>query len=306
VTATSWCPTGRTIARAVLGLMGLIGLSSTPSDPASASAAAAPGIQLSAERVPPGREISVILRDWPAAAVLLEVCQTGSPTGSVERCAYGSSASVTTTPGRPASSPLRIEVPGGGCPCEVRATALSGAAIAVHPVEIEGAPRSVVADPAPTKAVVIERSRIVGARRLAEWFGAPVRRTLVLTIRNRSDQPLADIDVSVAAGEADRTLRAFDVPRIPTIPPGETASVRVPVELPVDVGGSYRTEAEASAQSLASTSAARFSTHPWGIVAVLTGVVLALGFRLRRLRRRQRAAAQPSEPGREPVLEEVR
>lgn len=173
------------------------------------------------------------------------------------------------------------------------------------PVELEP-PISLTATevaPGDQTPLIIDDAQLSGGKRLGEWFGAPIQRTLILTLHNRSAEELDEVVISVSAGAAGTAPRSIPVPEVGPLAADGTVIVRVPIELPIGAAGSYRVQAKASASSLPTTAAVEVTTHPWGLIVLLFGAVALLLVRLVRLRRRigrQPSTEAESDPSPEP------
>ncbi|MFC9971102.1 hypothetical protein ACFVH6_09400 [Spirillospora sp. NPDC127200] len=269
--------------------------------PASASAAAPkPGVSVEPGSAAIGTTVRVRGSAWtPGATVQAEVCGAGAVHGSAD-CDTPRAVTAMVAPTGAFEAGLSVGAPPVPCPCAVRVTTLPGAAgapaTATAPLAVPGHPAGpVLKDVTPVRADLVS-AEITGGER-GELFGGGPRRTLVLRVRNAGAEPITDAPLVAGWGAGDVPDTPLTVPRTGTLRPGQTATYRIPVELPrasfgrFVVGGRF-------AGSVPFT--ASFSAYPWGLLganalaALLLLVGVRLAFRRRAARRlRPRTASPP-------------
>lgn len=296
------CVVRARLALSALGTIGALAAAWFVAAPAGASSldatTAAGTVTVTAAAGRPGDRIGVVLSGWPTGAVLVDVCTASAPVGDPGGCAAEHGTSIATVAGRSASGTLVLAAPPLGCPCEVRAgladaTAhrLPGASVAVA---LTGAPVGQADEPALDRPVTLDSVTITGRSTPSSWFGGSERRTLVVRIRNRSDQEVADVSLAVSAGPRDAARRAIDAPAIEPLAAGEARSLRVPVTFDGPVVGEQVVEVRLAGATRSTTRTATLISHPWGVAVAAGGVVVLLAVRLVRLRRRVRVSAAAS------------
>jgi hypothetical protein len=267
----------------VLAVAAVLGLSS----PAPASAFEdGPVVGVSASVVEPGQEVLITSRGWtPGALVNLEVCgQSG--TGGSTTCAVATSTASTADAAGTVVELVEVSVPPVPCPCVVRATA--GDDSATVPITIPGAPMGTLTIAgAPRPADVDVDATVEGSGPWTSWLGASPVRTLVVRLHNPGDAPIDDVELYVTVGKGDDPARIVPAPVVAAIPPGETATYRIPVSLGGLAFGGYAIALEVVGGAEPLVVERQTTAYPWGLGVVLVIVVQAglLGLR-NRLRRR--------------------
>ncbi|MFC5751301.1 hypothetical protein [Actinomadura rugatobispora] len=264
--------------------------------------AAAPGVGVQPTGAAAGTAARVRGSEWtPGTTVQIQICGAGAVHGSAD-CDTERGVTAMVAPTGTFEAGLTVGAPPAACPCVVRVATMPGGtaapATATAPFTVEGhRVERIVRDAVPVRADVVGME-IVGGGERGELFGGTPRRTLVLRIRNAGPEPIVDAPLVVGWGAGATADSPLDAPATGTLRPGQTATYRVPVQLPPAsfgrfvVGGRY-------AGSVPFESS--FSTYPWGLLGVnlLAALLLLLGIRLalgRRAaaRRRRRLAAVPA------------
>ncbi|MEU5882474.1 hypothetical protein [Spirillospora sp. NPDC047279] len=280
--------------------------------PASASAAASvaaaedPGVTSSPQEAPLGTLVRVRGSAWtPGATVQISLCGANAVHGSAD-CDTEHAVTAMVAPAGTFAAGLTAGAPPSPCPCVVRVTTLPGSPAAPAAVNARIAVPGhrtgpILKDITPVRADVVS-AEVTGGGGWGELFGGRPRRTLVLQIRNAGAEPISGAPLVVGWGAGREADSPLDAPGTGTLPPGRTATYRVPVELPQASFGQFVVGGRYAGAVPFSTS---FSTYPWGLLAVNAVALLlfVLGVRLsagrwaaRRRRGGARAAALPAGP----------
>ncbi|TDC73606.1 hypothetical protein [Actinomadura sp. 7K507] len=274
-----------------------------PAAPAEASSRARPGVSVEPARAAAGTSARVRGSGWtPGATVQVQVCGARAVHGSAD-CDTGRGVTAMVAPTGSFEAGLTVGAPPSACPCVIRAGTLPGGAAApanaTAPFTVQGHPvRRIERDVAPVRADVVGVELVGGGER-GELFGGRTERTLVLRIRNAGADPIENAPLVVGWGGGDEPDTPLTAPETGVLRPGETATYRVPVELPRASFGTFVVGGRYAGQVPFETS---FSTYPWGLLGVnllaamllLLGIRLALGRRAARRRRRRLGAVPPA------------
>ncbi|MFG2090063.1 MULTISPECIES: hypothetical protein [unclassified Spirillospora] len=293
----------RTLSRAAAAA--LLAASLVPAVPAGASARTGPGVSVEPARAAAGTSARVRGSGWtPGSTVQVQVCGARAVHGSAD-CDTGRAVTAMVAPTGAFEAGLTVGAPPSACPCVVRVSTLPGGtgipATVDTPFTVLGHPvRAIVPEVVPVRADVVG-AELVGGGGRGELFGGKPRRTLVLQIRNAGADPIEDAPLVVGWGAGGVPDTPLTAPGTGVLKPGETATYRVPVELPRASFGTFVVGGRYAGQVPFETS---FSTYPWGLLGVnllaamllLLGIRLALGRRAAR-RRRRRQGAVPPAPG---------
>lgn len=251
----------------------------------------------------PGDEVLVSGHGWPAERIVsLQTCGNGGLGGSVH-CDQASTRTASSDRSGSFGARVVIGQPPSPCPCTIRAFLVDGPAVDA-PVEVAGLPQE---PPVPPGATVLDGGLVVDARLEDDsswpaWFGAAPRRTLVLELENRSDQPITWMPIDVSWGRPTNPTGVVEAPGIDALGPGESATVEVPIDLPAMAVGTYVVRGEVVGHP-DTDFRIRTQSVPWGLV-IVAGAVLAqlVLVRLRNALARSLAARHPAP---EPVPAEA-
>ncbi|WP_052411104.1 hypothetical protein [Streptomyces sp. NRRL S-118] len=251
----------------------------TPAPRGAAAAEGGPAVELSRPEAPKGGELTVGGSGWrPGALLMLLVCGEAAPgrglLSGTNACANADGRAVTTDARGAFSRKLPVPAPPAPCPCVVHAAAVTGGQAGVDvPLRITGHPVAPLPEPSGDgRLAVLAGPRLEGASGLLVRFGAPARRTLVLTVGNLGSAPVENpvFEVGTAHGVfapqwQERQWRG-------TIAPGRKARVELPVELAAGAHGDYQVSVRHGGRVLAEQPWG--VDRPWGVV--LFRVLLAL------------------------------
>ena len=263
---------------------------------------AAPGVTVEPGSAAAGTTARIRGSSWtPGATVQVQVCGAQAVHGSAD-CDTERGVTAMVAPTGAFEAGLTVGAPPAACPCVVRVGTLPGGpgtpATVTAPFTVEGHPvERVRPDVAPVRADVVGLE-VVGGGERGELFGGRPKRTLVLRIRNAGADPIENAPLVVGWGAGDTPDSPLDAPKTGTLRPGQTATYRIPVELPPAAFGQFVVGGRYAGSVPFETT---FTTYPWGLLGVnaLAALLLLLGIRLTlgrwaRARRRRRRAALPA------------
>ncbi|WP_435799289.1 hypothetical protein [Streptomyces antibioticus] len=211
-----------------------------------ASAAERPVVTLSDSQAGAGGTVTVRGEGWPARALLMVlVCGRATPArgvlGGTNSCANADGRAVTTDADGRFSRRLPVTEPPVPCPCVVHVATATGAKekadavfqVAGHPVE------ALPEETAGGRLSVLTDLRLEGSGGLLTWFGAPPRRTLVLTVGNVGTGSVRDPVFQVGTAHGVFAPQWDEHRWRGTIAPGRKARIELPVELSAGAHGDY-------------------------------------------------------------------
>ncbi|WP_432588021.1 hypothetical protein ABVG11_22885 [Streptomyces sp. HD1123-B1] len=227
------------VALVVLAL--LLGALAVPFTGRADAASDGPTVVVSPREAGTGGSITVTGRGWrPKALLTLLICGQNM-IGGTNSCANSDGRAVTTGADGTFRRKLPVADPPEPCPCVVHAATVTGDAasadvafrVAGHPVK-----------PLPRKRTGGERlsalsARLDGSSGLLTWFGAPPRRTLVVTVANLGSTPARDPVFRVGASHGVLAPSWEERQWRGTIQPGRKARVELEVELSAGAHGDY-------------------------------------------------------------------
>ena len=285
---------------------------------AGAAGSATGVVRVQPGSVAPGGTITVTASDLPPSAdYLVQVCGDGG---------VGSSATCDTTGATTGAASARgdfvvrlpVALPPAPCPCVVEVRPVHGTGAAVEPVVT--APVTIVgsAERVPVRAYGVEspsglrvtRAVLVGSAGMAEWFGGPPRRTLVLTLTDAGPDPVPSTPFVLRTGQEPDPTGIVAAPTVPPLSPGQTVSYRVPVTFPAFAAGTYEVRGILGSAGQTVVFTATTGLFPWAaavVVALLLLAAIILTVRSRRRRRpgRERSGRRRPATADVPVRERV-
>ncbi|MFI7242946.1 neocarzinostatin apoprotein domain-containing protein [Streptomyces qinglanensis] len=259
-----------------------------------------PRITLSREEAGAGARLTVRGTGWrPDTLLTLLVCGQRA-IGGTNACANAEGRAVTTDADGGFRKRIPVAEPPKPCPCVVRASTVTGAHAAANAAfRVAGHPVAPLPEKRTGGRISVLAARLEGDSGLLNWFGAPERRKLVLTVGNvgsdRTRDPVFEVGSAhgVLAPEWERQRWRG------TIGPGRKARVELTVELAAGAHGAYTVAARRDGRVL--TEQPWDVGRPWGVTlfwVLLCLVVPLLVFRSGMLlvdRVRPRRAAPPAE-----------
>ncbi|WP_407555758.1 hypothetical protein [Streptomyces sp. Pv4-95] len=267
---------GRLLRRAV-GALALCAASALPTLPATAHATGhpsavgatavarapaaddRPSVRLSDKEAGKGGTITVTGSGWrPKALLTLLICGQNM-IGGTNACANGDGRAVTTDSRGAFRRSLPVAEPPKPCPCVVHVATVTGATadadaaftVAGHPVaplpkERPGGRLTALAPP-----------RLTGSSGLLNWFGAPPRRTLTVTVGNLGPTAARNPVFQVGTSHGVFAPEWEEQQWRGTVPAGRKAEITLPVELAAGAHGDYLVSLKYGGKILAE--------QPWGV-----------------------------------------
>ncbi|WFB11754.1 hypothetical protein LRS74_20310 [Streptomyces sp. LX-29] len=240
-----------------------------------ARADAGPVVEVSADEAGVGGAVTVRGTGWrPGALLTLLICGQNM-IGGTNTCANAEGRAVTVGADGSFSRRLPVAEPPAPCPCVVHAATVTGKqAGAQVAFTVAGHPVKPLPQEAGRARLRVLDVRLDGSSGLLTWFGAPARRTLVVTVGNlgtaAARDPVFQLGTShgVFAPEwEERRWRG-------TIPAGRKAQVRLSVELAAGAHGDYLVSLRYGRRVLAEQPWT--VGRPWGVTLfwILLGCVV--------------------------------
>ncbi len=277
-------------------------------NPAVAGGSAKAVMQVSPNAAVPGQSVYVAAYTFPPSADFqLQVCGDDVLEGSADCALTGSLSRATSKVGH-FSGELTVLVPPVPCPCVVAAFSDSLAQPITAPITVLGAPTAPLRYPPAPPKLVVKSAVLTGSSRVAEWFGAAPKRTLVLRVLNPGTESVPNPIVLVRIGTAPvpaNNLRGIGA--------GQVRTYRIPVTFPTLALGNYTVVGQVGAGN---GQFARFDVGvlllPWALVVIAFVILLLLLLLLvrvirNRLRKRgEKTTEPPGSPGPgEPALQDT-
>jgi sortase A len=241
----------------------------------------------------------VKLEGWPKGPVTISLCGNEARRASADCDLATSFAAVVPETGNVVAI-LPAATPPVGCPCVVRVTTNGNDFVRAVPIDLPGVPvvtpeqRPPALGAVPSAQLVVVTDLVqdpdasVGDRVLA-LFGGPVRRILVLTVRNAGTLPMRNLSVTGAIGASPSSGASIALPPIGVLEPGEERTHRVPVTIAAPAVGTF----VAHGTVFGTESPVAFETatesRPWGLAALAMVAFVIVVRRIVRKRRRRRA-----------------
>lgn len=267
----------RAVVRAVQCALLLLALLAVPGT-APAGAAGGPTAVVSGGEAVKGGSITVTGAGWrPGALLTLLVCGQNM-IGGTGSCANADGRTVTTAADGTFRRSIPVPAPPQPCPCVVHVATVMGApAAADAALAISGHPSATLPRQDGGERLSVLEARLQGGDGLLTWFGAPPKRTLVLTVGNLGTAPARDPAFRLGTSHGvlapsweDRRWRG-------TVGAGRTARVALDVELAAGAYGDYRVSLEYGGRLLVEEP--WDVGRPWGVTLfwVLLCVVVPAG-----------------------------
>jgi hypothetical protein len=267
-----------------------------------------PGATAVPEEAAIGTTVRVRGSAWtPGATVQVQICGANAVHGSAD-CDTQGGVTALVSPTGTFDAGLGTGAPPAACPCVMRVSTLPGSPgtprTVTFPFRVLGHRVAVILkDVTPVRADIVD-VEVTGGGGWGELFGGHSRRTLVLQVRNAGTEPIVGALLTVGWGAGTDPDSPVAALRTGTLRPGQTATYRVPVELPRASFGRFVVGGRYAAAVPFKTS---FSAYPWGLLGVnaVALVLFLFGLRLAFLRwaarRRARTAERTAGPVRRPV-----
>lgn len=269
--------------------------------------AAAPQMVVTPTTATPGQVLQVSATGLvPHSLYSLQVC--GADAQASTDCALQASSSQAATSAGVFTGTITAVTPPAPCPCVVALFSQPFVRLALTvPLDIPGAPTAAVPNVQPAR-LIVRGTEVTGSSSPAESFGAPAKRTLLLTVVNAGGTPATSLSLVVNVGSTPQSP-----PELGGLAPGQQRTYRVPLTFPTlafghqDVSGQVAANAQnASLEGSTATFQTSTSVVPWGLVGIAGLLVLLIAFLLVRAvvrmvrrardRRRCKRAAKSDEP----------
>jgi hypothetical protein len=251
----------------------------------TALAAVTPTVEPTQNSVRLGQVVVVSGHGWqPREEVAVELCGGGGEDQATQ-CAQASSVVTSIWPDGTLYTQLRVVKPAVPCPCVVLATAVQSRKTARGALAIAGVPSAPLTSHPQDQAqlpVQVSSARLTGGSNWKEWFGASPKRVLVVTMRNPS---IVDRHVTVTAYTA-RGAHGGDFAGgtdVQTLVAAQSATVRIPVSLPMAAIGKYHVHGSASSTIGSANFDATTRVVPWGLFGIVLLIVAAVLLAVRKL-----------------------
>lgn len=161
---------------------------------------------------------------------------------------------------------LLVTRPPAPCPCAIAAYAPSLGAPVTAPFTVIGAPTApVVGTKQLQTSLVIDQVRMIGSSSWGAWFGAPPRRTLVLTVSNQGNVAALSPPLVLKIGRGPNPSDTVPSPVLSTLGPGASQTYQIPVDFPVLSFGSYMLAGQLGGVGGSSGFTTTTSSWPWGL-----------------------------------------
>jgi hypothetical protein len=247
---------------------------------APAASLAADGLSATAtpNRGKPGTVLRVDGANWTPGARLQIVTCGALGIGGSATCDLAATYTPIANPDGAFQAMVKLGKPPVPCPCVLHVSDASSTAAVDIPVVVVGQPKA--PPPAPDLSpqpypLTVASADLTGWGPWTAFFGAGPERTLVLTVRNNTAEPLESAPLRLYAGTKDDPGQELGQVSVGPIGPQSAAAFQLPVSLPGGIGGSYTVtgELEGAAPLTATTS-----SYAWGfyVLDVLLLVVLIL------------------------------
>ena len=185
-----------------------------------------------------GDNVLVQATGWPALPLQASVCGNNAMRGSQDCDLVGTRGESV----RDGASTFRLKIgqPPIHCPCVVRVGTTDGSVVRQVPITIAGTPDGPL-EPSTLAAGAeslrfqarIENGGATSWRRLLPLIAGPTHKTLVLTVQNTAQEPVTDVRIVGSVGRKSTEGEPLEPTTIPSIGPGSSIAVRIPVTLSV-------------------------------------------------------------------------
>ncbi|MFD8995531.1 hypothetical protein [Streptomyces abikoensis] len=267
-------------AAALLALLALLAAFPAPPAPAPTLAALADGTPQAAvdrSEAPPGGQVTVTGRGWPAGALLTLLVCGQNMAGGTNDCANAEGRAVTTGADGAFRKDVPVPAPPKPCPCVVHVATVTGdSAAADAPLVVTGHPVAPLPERSGGERLGVLDARLEGADGLLTWFGAPPTRRLVVTVANLGSTPARNPTFRLGTSRGVLAPVWEDRPWHGTVAPGSKERVTLDVELAAGAYGDYLVSLEYGGKVLVEQP--WDVSRPWGVTLfwILLGVVVPL------------------------------
>ncbi len=305
---------GRLTAAFVAGLVlvvAAVGSLVITSAPAGAASTPPPSVLVSPGAAAPGAIVTVTGSNFPANTnVQVQICGNQALDGSND-CDPGTSQEVSTTSSGLFSLQMLVAIPPKPCPCVILVLNFSSSVTPTTPFQVIGAPYSTPTPVFKIHPLKVLSASLSGSGPWTSWFGAPPKRTLVLTVHNPNPTPYLFPPLVLAVGQdKDLTTLEATTQRLDTIDGDKTETYDIPVSFPAFSVGEHQVVGKLGNAGTTVRFQVGTWLMPWGLVLIvlivleLIALAITRYFRERRRRKdeQERAALAPPPSSRPPVL----
>ena len=201
----------------------------------------------------------------PDSDIQTQVCGNNALNGSAD-CVQSTAQEVSTTKSGLFQMQLVVTIPAKPCPCVIMALDFSSSITPTTPITIIGAP---VAPPAGSRIHKLQvlDAYLTGNGPWTAWFGAPPKRTLVVTVRNPNNAAYVNPPLILAIGNAgDTTTHEATTQNLPTIGANATNTYRIPVSFPAVSIGEHQVVGIVGNAGLSKAFKVQTWLFPWGLL----------------------------------------
>jgi hypothetical protein len=243
----------------------------------------------------PNEEVTVTGRGFPPDSdIQTQICGNNAINGSAD-CVQNTSQEVSTTKSGLFQMQLDVTIPDKPCPCVVMALDFSSSVTPTTPITIIGAP---VAPPHGTKIQKLQvlNAYLTGSGPWTSWFGAPPKRTLVVTVRNPNAAAYVSPPLVLFVGnKSDITTHEATTTNLASLGPNQTKVYRIPVSFPSVSIGEHQVIGVVGNPGLSRSFEVQTWLFPWGLLVVILIVLELLLLAITRYFRERRRRREEEE-----------
>lgn len=248
--------------------------------------------------------ITVRTSGWnPGTQLQAVVCGDNAVGGSTACDLPGAVTALTDSEGA-ATHVLTVAAPPRPCPCVVRVSTFTGAAMALNvPFTLQGHRTGTPPQVEPASSDLrVDDVELQGNGGIRAFLGLGGRTTMVVSLVNRGDAAAPASDLAYAFGRGNVQPESVLVPGV-TVPAGGTQKIEIAVDVPMLAFGPHQAVAQ-WADGTGSVASAGLTVYPVGVLLVLLGAVAAAAITdLQRRRAKQQKEDAPT-PGAHRFLDE--
>jgi hypothetical protein len=280
------------VTAAAICAAGLVALAVPP---AGAASGPRPTIFVTPNVVSPNEQVTVTGRNFPPDSdIQTQVCGNNALNGSAD-CVQSTAQEVSTTKSGLFQMQLDVTIPAKPCPCVVMAIDFSSSVTPTVPITITGAP---VAAPTGSKIQKLQvlDAYLTGNGPWTSWFGAPPKRTLVITVRNPNSSAYVSPPLVLAIGNAgDTTTHEATTQNLATIGANSTKTYQIPISFPAVSIGEHQVVGIVGNAGLSKAFKVQTWLFPWGLLIVILIVLELLLLAITRYFRERRRRKEEAE-----------
>lgn len=257
-----------------------------------------PKISIDPASVVVGDKVTVQFDGWPQGAVAVGVCGNQALRGT-EDCAVLGDEALTINSSKPRLVQLAVQAPPVPCPCVIRASTPDSNVVATAALQIRGfAVGPSIAPPGPAQSAQLGvDAKVKGAgggllTSAAAAFGGPVKRELVLTLRNRGLTPLTGLRTVAEVGRDAHSGAPIATRTVRTLAPNAAVTVKIPIHIDAPTYGSYTVHGTVYGLAAPVTFHTETDADPWAVELLLPIALVIIAEILRKKERDRRRAEE--------------